>query len=199
MSDPQLEEKLLNKYPAPIQKDCIKVILQQIENCICKINNKKGRGTGFFCYIPYENENKKIPVMITNNHIIDENIFNENKNKNIRVTINDDEKNIDIKIDNDTKFYTNIKEDITIIEIKKEKEIKEFLEIDNNIFDDNANIFNENIYILQYPKDLNNQKACVSFGIIKEITNINNIHNIIHLCSTESGSSGSPILYNLSF
>ena len=106
--------------------------------------NKKGRGTGFFCYIPYENENKKIPVMITNNHIIDENIFNENKNKNknIRVTINDDEKNIDIKIDNDTKFYTNIKEDITIIEIKKEKEIKEFLEIDNNIFDDNENTIN---------------------------------------------------------
>ena len=180
-------EKLIENYPPPISKDCTKVILQQMQNCICKINNKKGKGTGFFCYIPSKNE--KTPVMITNNHIIDEEILRENKY--LRVTINDDEKNIDIKIGNKRKLYTNKEDDITIIEIKKEKEeIKEFLEIDKNIFDDNANMYNENIYILQYPKFFNNQKACVSYGILinKEINNIN------YACSTESGSSGSPIL-----
>ena len=179
-------EKLIENYPPPILKDCTKVILQQMQNCICKINNKKGKGTGFFCYIPSKNE--KTPVMITNNHIIDEEILRENKN--IRVTINDDEKNIDIKIDNNRILYTNKGYDITIIEINKVEEIKVFLEIDEKIFDDNTNIFNENIYILQYPNSLNNQKAYVSYGILKDIE----IDNISYKCSTDYGSSGSPIL-----
>ena len=42
-------------------------------------------------------ENQKLEVMITNNHIIDEEIIKENNN--IRVTLNDDKRKIDIKID----------------------------------------------------------------------------------------------------
>jgi len=179
------KEKLLDKYPIPVTIDGTKKILEQMENCICKINNKKGKGTGFFCYIPFGN----IPVMITNNHVIDEELIKENNS--ILVSINDDKKKIIIQLDNDRKIYTNKNEDITIIEIKKEKkEIKEFLNIDENILDNNINIYNENIYILQYPKCLEKQKAAVSYGIIKEI----NQNEIIHLCCTESGSSGSPIL-----
>ena len=171
MSDTNLE-KDLDKYPGLISKDCTKVILQQMQNCICIINNKKGKGTGFFCHIPYKNV--KIPVFITNNHIIDEEILRENKN--IRVTINDDEKNIDIKIDNNRILYTNKGYDITIIVINEVEEIKVFLEIDEKIFDDNTNIFNENIYILQYPKSLNNQKAYVSYGILEDIQKDNIIY-----------------------
>ena len=58
-------------------------------------------------------------------------------------------------------------------------------------FDDFINIFNKSVYILQYPKSLDGQKAAVSYGIIK---NIDDDYNIIHYCSTEYGSSGSPIL-----
>ena len=182
------KEKLLEKYPVPVTLECTKKIIDQMQYSICKINNKCGRGTGFFCYIPYEKT--KIPVMITNNHIINEEIIKNNKI--IRVTLNDDKQYIDIKLDNKRKIYTNIKDDITIIEIKDEKkEIKEFLEIDPNIFKNNINLFNENIYLLQYPKYLHMQIASVSYGFLREI---NNNSDIILSCSTESGSSGSPIL-----
>ena len=83
MSDDN-KEKLLSLYPIPITMESTRTILEQMENCICKINNKKGKGTGFFCYIPDDNEY----VLITNNHVIDENIIKEN-NK-IAITLNND-------------------------------------------------------------------------------------------------------------
>ena len=46
---------------------------------------------------------------------------------------------------------------------------------------------------MHYPKYLYEQKASVSYGITKNIEE----YNIYHLCSTEYGSSGSPII-NLS-
>jgi hypothetical protein len=50
-----------------------------MENCICKIyKNGGGKGTGFFCNIKYNNYN--IPVMMTNNHVIDEKYIKENNN-----------------------------------------------------------------------------------------------------------------------
>ena len=184
MSD---KEKLLNLYPIPITIDCTRIILEQMENSICKINNEKGNGTGFFCYI--SNYNKYI--MLTNNHVIDEEII-KNNNK-IIVTINDDKEKIEINLNN-KKLYTNKKYDVTIIEIKEEEKnkIKKYIELDNNIFNDNSIKYNETLYILQYPKYLfNKQIGPVSYGILK---GIKDEYNIIHLCSTESGSSGSPIL-----
>ena len=69
MSEDNNKEKLLDLYPIPITIECTNIILQQMKNCICKINNKKGKGTGFFCKINNE------LVMITNNHVIDEEII----------------------------------------------------------------------------------------------------------------------------
>ena len=86
------KEKLLEKYPSPITIEGTKEILNQMKNCICKIKNDKGKGTGFFCYIEYED--KKFPVMITCNHVIDENIIN--KDNKINITLNDEK--IDKKI-----------------------------------------------------------------------------------------------------
>ena len=51
------KEKLLDDYPIPISIDCTKVILEQMEKCIFKIKNKKGKGTGFFCLISYKKKN----------------------------------------------------------------------------------------------------------------------------------------------
>ena len=178
------KEKLLNKYPVPITIDCTNKILNQMKYSICKIKNKKGKGTGFFCFIP----NKNISLMITNNHVIDEEIIKENNI--IGVTLNDDKEKIDIKLDNNRKIYTNKLYDVTIIEMKSEK-IKEYIELDLNILNDNPNIYNESIYIPQYPEYGAEQKCAVSYGILKEI---NNEYDIIHLCSTKFGSSGSPIL-----
>lgn len=46
-------------------------------------------------------------------------------------------------------------------------------------------------FIFSIPKSIDEQKASVSYGLIKEIRNK---LEIIHYCSTDFGSSGSPIL-----
>ena len=126
--------------------------------------------------------------MITNNHVIDEEIIKENNIINVSLY---DEEEIEIIINENNKIYTNKIYDITMIEIKEEK-IKNFIELDEIIFKDNPRINNENIYIIQYPADFDDiQKASVSFGIFNEIEDEFNIN---YLCSTFDGSSGSPIL-----
>ena len=71
------KEKSLDSYPLPVTIEGTNIILEQMKKCICKIENKNGNGTGFFCYIPYQN--KKLEVMITSNHIINDEIIKNNK------------------------------------------------------------------------------------------------------------------------
>ena len=66
-----------------------------------------------------------------------------------------------------------------------------FIELAIDKFKQNSNIYNQNIYILQYPKYGEEQKCAVSYGILREIENN---YDLIHICSTDIGSSGSPIL-----
>jgi len=86
------KEKLLVKYPFPITISGTKTILEQMEKCICKIENKNGNGTGFFCKIPFNNQEMK--VMMTNNHVINEEILKEDK---IKIAINDNQVKIMIQ------------------------------------------------------------------------------------------------------
>jgi len=114
-----------------------KTILFQMSNCICKIyliNVKKG--VGFFCKIPFHNNNNLLPVLIINNYVDLDN------NKIIKLIINNEVK--EIKIDNSRKKYKNTKNNIVIIEIKPNKEkIYNYLELDaNDIYK------NESIYII---------------------------------------------------
>ena len=104
--------------------------------------------------------------------------------------------NIKIKMDDSRMKYTNPDKeiDITIIEIKPKDGIKNYLEIDD---DANSEILeseyrNKSIYILHYPK----RDLSVSYGVIYYIEDKKIID---HLCSTEEGSSGSPILSLKSF
>ena len=49
-----------------------------MEKCICKIYKNDGsKGTGFFCKINYDN--KEIPVMITNYHVINDEYIENNE------------------------------------------------------------------------------------------------------------------------
>ena len=49
-----------------------------MKDYICKIHLEDGvKGTGFFCNIKYKDKN--IPVIITNNHNIDDNYIKEKK------------------------------------------------------------------------------------------------------------------------
>ena len=79
--------------------------------------------------------------------------------------------------------------DITLIELKDEDKIKDYLELDDNLLQDNSQLIykNKSIYILHYK---NGKNACVSYGLLHNI----NKYNIMHNCSTDNNSSGSPIL-----
>ena len=68
-----IKEKYLENYPLPITIEKSTLIIEQMKKSIYTIDNKNGQGTGFFCYIPYENEN--LQLLITNNHVIDETIL----------------------------------------------------------------------------------------------------------------------------
>jgi hypothetical protein len=152
---------MIEKYPKPISIEGTKKILYQMENCICKIynNNDEGKkGTGFFCKILYNNYN--IPVMITNNHVINEKYITENNN--IDITLNNDKISKTIILNDNRKIYTNKEYDITIIEIKCEKDklnekdekdkINNFMDLDKKIFNENSNELykKQSIYIPQY-------------------------------------------------
>ena len=171
------KEKLLNKYPLPVTIEKTEIILKQMKENICKIKNKNGDGTGFFCKIL----NKKL--LITNNHIINEEIIKDKKIINIKLNDNKIMKDLKIK-----DYYTSIKYDTTIIEIEDNDENINYLEIDDEIFDENINLDNQSIYNT-ISKILWWTEGSSIIWYIKW-----NKKNLIYNCSTDHGSSGSPIL-----
>jgi len=182
----KIEEGLIKgAKPSKLLKD---TNLQYMKDYICRISGNRV-GTGFFCKIKY-NYNL-IPVLITNYHVIDDNYIE--KNKQINIYINNNMKVI--KLYSDSLIYSSdkTKYDIIIIKIKNDYEINKFLEIEENIFIDNAeNIFkNESIYILHFPKG---GEANISYGCgIEKIYE----YDIMLKCNTDIGSSGGPILNEL--
>ena len=183
------EEGLIKGTINPLSRNKLKIISNQMKKSICKILNGNKIGTGFFCKI--QNKDKQIPVFITNYHIIND-YFIKNQ-KVIKLSLDDDKIFKIIKIDKNSKLYSSTEKqyDIMIIKLKSFiDELNNYLEIDKNIFYENSEILNENksIYILHYPKG---EKAMVSFGNgFKRYDN----YDYKHLCNTEPGSSGSPIL-----
>ena len=191
MEDNQ-KEKYINISPEPVSLKGTKNIYNQMKKCVCKIYNGI-EGTGFFTKISFNYI--LLPVLITNNHILNENDIKNNKK--ISIYFNKEIKNI--KIDENRKRYTNKKLDITIIEIKEEDNIKEYIELDDNIMNyfkynkkENPNYINKiycnkSIYILNFP---GGNDIVVSYGQPPELNDM----EINHKCSTKDGSSGSPIL-----
>ena len=174
------EKKIIRNHD-PINLEQMKLIKKQLKKYVCKIILPKERATGFFCEINYKNQ--LLPVLITSNHVINEEML---KNRiTINLTLNDDKIEKEIKFRYKRRVYTNINYDITIIEIlPKKDEINDFLK-----FDEKQCYKGESIYILQYP---DGKKASVSYGAIENLEM--NGYEFTHLCSTSQGSSGSPIL-----
>lgn len=180
----------------PFKKDDI--IKYQQKNHICKIymylnGQLCGLSNGFFCLIPFPDKNHLIHVLITTYRTINEKtIMNE---KNIILSLNNDKDKKKINIGNSRKIYINKEYDIVIIEIKPEKDkINHFLELDENILNENLSEINnlKNVYLICYGKE---NKMDMYEGTIKEIEG-NEIH---HISNTESGSGGCPILSLSSF
>ena len=189
-----MENYVENLYPKPVSIEATEIILNQMKNSICKIILENGKeGNGFFCKIPNENKYDLLPVLITNNHLIDELELKQEKNK-IKISINNNNEYKEIDLSNRITF-TNEENDITFIEIK-EKDIANInLEIDENVIDDKSKSFDgESIYILHYNED---KKISVSYSILKNLNENNNNNNFKYLCSMDIENSTAPIL-NLS-
>ena len=178
----RIDEGLPQRTEEAIPLDKADYKYKSKENCICRINGKM-KGTGFFCKVNVEG--KLTPVLITNYHVVNDDFMNQNTK--LTFYIKNDLHSIDIKYN---KIYSSIRDkyDMMIIRLK-EGEVNNYLEIDENIFDNSVDDYkNESIYILHHP---NAEEAKVSFG--KGIEEVND-YDIKHLCHTESGSSGGPIL-----
>ena len=65
-----IKEKYISTSPEPVSLKGTENILDQMNNFVCRIFNN-GKGTGFFTKIPFKS--KLLPVLITNNHIINQN------------------------------------------------------------------------------------------------------------------------------
>ena len=168
---------------APVNIPGIEKLLDQMKNCTCKIKVGNTNATGFFCKIPVIN----MIFLMTNFHIITEEYLNVNKE--ITVSLNDDKEVVVLDLTKEREKYFNKEYDITAIEIKKDDKIKEYLELDDNIFKvDTERYYKEkSIYILHY---LNGKNINVSYGILNRLIK----YDIIYICSTDNGSTGSPIL-----
>ena len=122
-----------------------KIKLGDIEATLVKIiiedenKNKNKIGSGFFCLIEGD-DGSKIPVLVTNNHVIDLNHLEKGKKIKIRTNNSLEEQEIEIK--ENTRRFTNKYLDITIIEIEKEKEnLFKFLEVDDKETEDIKDIY----------------------------------------------------------
>ena len=134
MSENKDEKQSMELYPITINE--MDVISEQMKKCIFKIENQNEYGTGFFCQIPYENENLK--VMITSYKVLNEDIIENNKT--IEVSLNDDKAKKTINLEN-KKIYISLEYNTTIISIDSDRDkVTDFLELDESIFNENINI-----------------------------------------------------------
>ena len=186
-----IEEKYIDNSVNSLSIEGMENILYQMKNCICKIvKNDGSKGTGFFCKIPFPNEYNLLPVLITNNHVLGQNDLGYHNI--IEITIDNEKREKNIKINSKRLVYTNENLDFTFIEIQPNKDnIFNFLEIDEIINKEETftekSFKKKSIYTLHYPKG---KDVEVSYGQIKDLMG----EDIRHLCITDKGSSGSPIL-----
>ena len=91
------KEKAIDCYPKPVTIEGTIKILEQLKNCICKIENKNGEGTGFFCSINDDKEYKIIELKNKKIYI--------NKEYDITIIeINKEKENINNYIELDNKI-----------------------------------------------------------------------------------------------
>jgi len=186
------EDQMHIGYSPDFNQNSVNICNEQKNNCIVKIILENSYATGFLLKIPFGNKNELMPVLMTNNHVIDEDYPKNNRYLSVCKADQDNIFNIDFNIPR--KFYTNKDLDSTIIEIKHEDKfgLKYFLEVDDDIGkrDPNSIYADKFCYIAHFPKG---NDASLQPGKITLITESPECL-IYHQCNTEHGSSGCPIL-----
>ena len=193
MKEPEsIKEQYTDEYPLSSTIKGTECILKQMKNNICKIYNGNNKGTGFFLNIFVGT--KIMKVFVTCNHVIDYNYYL--KNNYLTISLFDDYYSKTINLKNKRIFYTNPNLDATIIEILEDDKIgqENFFELDESII--NKNNDRQSLQVIYKKKPIytchyqNGQRALVSYGRIIEL----NQSSLYHLCDTQNGSSGAPIL-----
>ena len=179
---------------AKLTKKQMKVILNQQSKSLCQITTNDGKKTGFLCNIPN-------PVLITNNHILNESQIKPGNEINIEFTDENGKKNNKkIKIDDKRTIYTigQLKgEDIdtTIIELKPVEDNLnglEFIEIATDLMNDGAENLYEEKYVYQIYYE--NGEEVITTGIIYKKDKKDKSSTLFHNLTTDEDSSGSPII-----
>ena len=175
----------MNAISYPVTRTCTETIIEQMNNSFYKLETKETKyGICFFCRIKFKNNN--IPFLFISNPFSDSKYL-ANK-KSIKLTKNNGEK-INIKFGK--TLYINIGLSIIMREIEENNEI-EFLEIDDNLYEEDPEIFlyKQPIYIIHYDK--NKSDNFVSYG------NLNNINRneLIFSCNMSNIYSNSVPIFN---
>ena len=185
------EEGFVKGYIEPVSIRQTETILKQMKKSVCKIFGQN-IGNGFFYRL--EIKNNKIPVLITNFHVIDDKFVESNQK--IKIFINNDSKYKIICLNKEKRLYSSAKYDIMIIKLEKGDGVNnvEYLELDDSLSNNDLKKTYENcsIYILNY---MVGNEIKVSYG--KAMTNKGESFEMGHNCYTILGSSCSPI-FNLS-
>ena len=161
----------------------------RVSRSVCKIITEVQTGSGFF--LKYSIDNKYFYCLMTNEHIITNDLIKYKKK--ITVYYDNEFKNININLNKEERYIQNFQEidenlDIAVVQILPKDNIHKnyFLlpELEINNFDE---LKTRDIYIPQY---FLGENLTTSSGKIKGINN----NEFTHLASTTKGSSGSPIL-----
>jgi len=168
-----------------VDGDAMIYFLQKAIKSICEINLSNGFGSGFFCKIPYtEDNNHFIPALITCNHVLSKDLI---KTNSINIILNGQTKTLSL---NQRKIWTDEKIDFTCIEIKeKEDNIYTFFNLDDNVFTNELYI-NQNVLIYGINNNKIGSKLVFSNGIIKNSKD----YNFAYTCNTYPGCSGGCIV-----
>ena len=171
----------------------IKTLLEKCEKSICEIQKDNGYGSGFLCIIKYPDRFNKICCLITNYHVIDDDMLNYKEN--IEIIINKQLKKINLNYKR--KIWRDEEIDFTCIEILEEDKIIENIKP----FDINDNCYNKNFNHQKYDKkgiivaSIEQYKIIeIPQGILYYIENENKNQYFYHDCNTKDGFSGGPVL-----
>ena len=185
-----LFEKPINIYTEPGKPHPpFEIINKQLEVSLCRITNKNNKvGIGFFCLIPFPTFDYCLPVLITNNYVLEKDEISLGKKVNI--TLNSKQK-IELLLDDSRKIYN--KNEIIIIEINKNDGLDEsnFLHFTNiNNVDACRKVYSpQNPYFFRYSK---NGKIDCCLGLLQNIDKYN--YKFMFSVDPVSESSGSPII-----
>ena len=160
--------------------------LSKALNAVCEICLSNGFGSGFFCKIPYtQNNNLLLPVLLTNNHVLSKDAIEND----IKIKINNKTKTLSLK---GRKKWTDEKMDFTCIEIKEEEDdIHTFFNLDDKILDkkySNNCYLNQNVLLFGINK--NDKQIGFSNGFIID----NQDSFFAHTCNSFPGCSGGCIV-----